>query len=78
MAMKVGGEYSSARDAPSDFEKLAGEAGLAKPLVRRRVAELADTILTTLPKLEVHKQVAEGVAARIQKRAGNGRMKFRG
>ena len=53
MAMKIGGEYWSEKIAPRNFEKLAEEAGLAKPLVRRRVVEVADGILTALPKLEV-------------------------
>ena len=37
MAMKIGGEYSSANVTPEDFEWLAQEAGLSKPMVRRRV-----------------------------------------
>jgi serine/threonine-protein kinase HipA len=77
MAMKIGGEYSSDRVMPRNFEKLAEEAGLAKPLVRRRVAELADAILATLPKLEVRSPVAEDVAALIQKRSENARTSFR-
>jgi serine/threonine-protein kinase HipA len=77
MAMKIGGEYSSDRVTPRNFEKLAEEAGLAKPLVRRRVAELADAILATLPKLEVRSPVAEDVAALIQKRSENARTSFR-
>jgi serine/threonine-protein kinase HipA len=77
MAMKIGGEYSSERVTPRNFEKLAEEAGLAKPLVRRRVAELADAILATLPKLEVRSPVAGDVAALIQKRTEKARTSFR-
>jgi serine/threonine-protein kinase HipA len=77
MAMKIGGEYSSERVTPRNFEKLAEEAGLAKPLVRRRVVELADAILATLPKFEVRSPVAEGVVALIQKRSENARTSFR-
>ncbi len=51
--MKIGGEYSSERVTPKSFEKLAEEAGLAKPLVRGRVPELADAILSALPKLDI-------------------------
>lgn len=75
--MKIGGEYSSERVAPRNFEKLAEEAGLAKPLVRRRVVELADAILTTLLKLEVRNPVAEGVAVLIKKRSEKARTSFR-
>jgi hypothetical protein len=31
------------------FERLAEEAGLAKPLMKRRVLELADSLRTRLP-----------------------------
>jgi hypothetical protein len=48
MAMKIGGEYLSGKIVPRHFEKLAEEAGLAKPLVRRRVPELAEIILPGL------------------------------
>ena len=69
MAMKIGGEYSSERVTARNFDKLAEEAGLAKPLVRRRVIDLADAILSALPRLEIQNPVAEGVAASIKKRA---------
>lgn len=42
MAMKIGTEYSSEKVVARDFEQLAEEAGLGRPLVRRRVPELAD------------------------------------
>ncbi len=77
MAMKIGGEYSSERVTSRNFEKLAEEAGLAKPLVRRRVVELVDAILTILPKLEVRSPVAGDVAVLIQKRAEKARSTFR-
>lgn len=69
MAMKIGGEYSSERVTSRNFERLAEEAGLAKPLVRRRVPELADALLQALPKLEIANPVAEDVAELIKKRA---------
>jgi len=37
MAMKIGNQYSSERITPKDFERPAGDAGLGKPLVKRRV-----------------------------------------
>jgi hypothetical protein len=77
MAMKIGGEYSSKRITPRNFDKLAEEAGLAKPLVRRRVVELADAILTALPRLEARNPVAEGVATLIQERSEDARTSFR-
>lgn len=77
MAMKLGGEYSSERVTPGNFEKLAEEAGLAKPLVRRRVPELADAILTAIPTLDATNPVAEGVAALIKKRSEKAQIAFR-
>jgi serine/threonine-protein kinase HipA len=43
LAMKIGGEYSSDKVSKTNFEQLAEDAGLAKPLVRRRVPELAES-----------------------------------
>jgi len=70
MAMKIGDEYSSEQVRPRDFEKLAEEAGLAKPMVRRRVPELAEVILAVIEatKLEIAHPIAEAVAALIRKR----------
>ncbi len=77
MAMKIGGEYLSERVTPRDFEKLAEEAGLAKPLVRRRVPELAEAIIAGLDKVEIAHPVAEAVAALIRKRCEQVRNRFR-
>jgi serine/threonine-protein kinase HipA len=77
MAMKIGGEYSSERVMPRDFEKLAEEAGLAKPIVRRRVPELAEAIIAALDKMEIAHSVAEAVAAMIRKRCETVRNSFR-
>ena len=77
MAMKIGSEYSSKKVTLRNFEKLAEEAGLARPLVRRRVPELADAMLTTLPILDATNPVAEGVTALIKKRSEKVRFSFR-
>ncbi|HXE31378.1 MAG TPA: type II toxin-antitoxin system HipA family toxin [Terriglobales bacterium] len=68
MAMKLGGEYSSARIGLRNFERLAEEAGLAKPLVRRRVRELAAAVLVALPPVEAVYPQAHAIAARIRER----------
>jgi len=77
MAMKIGGEYLSERVTPRDFEKLAEEAGLAKPLVRRRVPELAEAIIAGLDKVEIAHPVAEAVAALLRKRCEQVLNRFR-
>lgn len=57
MAMKIGGEYNCNMVLPRHFEKLAAEAGLAKPLVRRRVPELAEAVMTGLEKAAIEHPV---------------------
>jgi serine/threonine-protein kinase HipA len=77
MAMKIGGEYSSEKVMPKNFEQLAEEAGLGKPLVRRRVPDLAETVIASLGKVEISHPVAEAVAALIRKRCESARNRFR-
>jgi serine/threonine-protein kinase HipA len=77
MAMKIGGEYSSEKVTPKNFELLAEEAGLAKPMVKRRVPELAETIIAKLPGLEIADPFAEAVAALIRQRCERAMNSFR-
>ena len=77
MAMKIGREYSSDKVTPKDFEQLAEEAGLAKPIVRNRVPELAETVIANLDKAGIEHPVAEAVAALIRKRCEIVRNGFR-
>jgi serine/threonine-protein kinase HipA len=50
MAMKIGREYACDRVSRQDFDQLAVDAGLAMPLVRRRVPELAESVTSNLEK----------------------------
>lgn len=68
MAMKIGGEYVSDKVRPNDFEGLAEEAGLAKPMLKRRVQELAETVRTKVPELVTEIPAAEAVAELVQSR----------
>ncbi len=68
MAMKLGGEYVSDKLFPRHFEKLAEEAGLAKPLVLRRVPELAHTTMEALARLETDHPVSRDVMSLVKKR----------
>jgi serine/threonine-protein kinase HipA len=77
MAMRIGREYSSDSVAPDGFEQLAEEAGLAKPMVRNRVAELADTVIESLKFVDTSNPVSEAVAALIRKRSENIRRMFK-
>ena len=68
MAMKIEAEYKPERVGARDFEKLAEQAGLAKPLVRRRVPELAQEVLHATNKIESDQEATQKVAALIRKR----------
>jgi serine/threonine-protein kinase HipA len=76
MAMKIGLAYSSGKVTPKHFEQLAEEAGLAKPLVRERVPELAEKVTAALAKVEIANPVAEKVRALILQRCANVRNSF--
>jgi len=77
MAMKIGGEYSSENVTARNFEQLAEETGLAKPLVRSRVREMAERVIAALGKVEVTHPDAEKVATLIQQRSEKVRDGFR-
>jgi serine/threonine-protein kinase HipA len=65
MAMKIGGEYLSARITVKHFEQLAEEAGLAKPMVKRRVPKVAELILSKMPAVTTDHPVVLAVAKLI-------------
>jgi hypothetical protein len=69
MAMKIGDQYSSDRVTPEDFERLAEDTGLGKPLVKRRVSELAKVLLETLPAIDIANSAAEKVSSILRGRA---------
>ena len=77
MAMRIGREYSSDKVTPKDFEQLAGDAGLAKPLVRRRVPELATAGIEALDKINITDEISGEVAGLIRKRCVRAKEKFR-
>lgn len=68
MAMKIGGEYVSDKVHARNFEGLAEEARLGKPMVKRRLRELAEKIILKIPDVMIEHSVAIGVAQIIQKR----------
>lgn len=77
MAMKIGGEYASDKVFPKHFNQLAEEAGLAKPMVKQRVQELAETILLKMPDMITEHPVTKAVAVLIQSRCTNALEKFK-
>jgi len=60
-----------------NFEQLAEEAGLGKPLVRGRVQEMAERVIDALAKVEIAHPVAERVAGLIRQRSERIRDSFR-
>jgi serine/threonine-protein kinase HipA len=77
MAMRIGREYSSAKVTPTDFGQLASDAGLARPLVRRRIPELAAAAIKAQGKIEITDKISEEVAGLIRKRCERARDEFR-
>ena len=71
------GEYLSEKVTPKDFERLAEEAGLGKPLVKQRVPEMADAVIGALGKIKIANPVAEAVAALIRAHCETMRNSFR-
>ncbi len=77
MAMKIGGEYLSSKIRPRHFERLAEGAGMAGPLVKRRVPELAEAILSRLPQVTLDHPVSIRIADFIRGRCGRKLQEFR-
>ena len=76
MAMKIGDEYLSDRITPRHFEKLADEAGLAKPLAKQRVPELATSMIEGLKAIEMNQPVAVKVAKIVRQRSDDAISQF--
>ena len=68
MAMKIGGEYESDKIYPRHFERLAEEAGLGKPMVLRRVLEVARLVVAALPTVTLDSRASIEVAELIKQR----------
>jgi hypothetical protein len=60
----------------TNFEQLAEDAGLAKPLVRRRVPELAEAVLLNLGKTGIEHLIAEALTGQIRERCEAMRSRF--
>lgn len=68
MAMKLGGEYKINNIKPEHFDIFAAQAGLAKPEVRKRIREIIDSILASLPEIETLNQIQDEVSKLIRTR----------
>lgn len=68
MAMRIGDQYSSGKVAPKDFEQLATDAGLGRPLVRARLVELTELVMAALSNIPTPHRVSEQIASLIRSR----------
>ena len=68
MAMRIGEQCSSDTVTLSNFEQLAAEARLGKPLVRARLHEVAERAMAAMTKVPIRHPVAERVASAIRRR----------
>jgi serine/threonine-protein kinase HipA len=78
MAMKLGGQYSSEKVMPPNFDQFAEEAGLAKPMVQRRVLEVLEKMLMALPALEQVDNTTQAIARLIVGRCDHAQRLLRG
>ena len=76
MAMKIGGEYLADDVRPVHFEKLAEEAGLGKPFVKRRIPELALSVIEGLGKIDLDGIPRSDIARIIEQRSRNALTRF--
>lgn len=77
MAMKIGGEYGSDKVLPKNFDALAQEVGLARPMVRQRVVEMAETVLAKASEITVDHPTAAAVLKLIQSRCAKTSQQFK-
>lgn len=77
MAMRIGEQYSSENVSLRDFERLADDAKLGKPLVRARLTEMTERVRDALSKVPITNPVAEKVADLIRRRSEMALGKFR-
>jgi serine/threonine-protein kinase HipA len=68
MAMRIGEEYSPEKVSLGDFERLAGEAKLGKPMVRARLREVTERVIAAIPRVPIRNAVAERVGDLIRRR----------
>jgi serine/threonine-protein kinase HipA len=68
MAMRIGEEYSPEKVTLRNFEQLAADAKLGKPLVRARIREVTGRVMAAIPKTPLRDPVSNKVADLIRRR----------
>jgi serine/threonine-protein kinase HipA len=78
MAMRIGEQYSSERVTLRDFEKLAEDAKLGRPLVRDRLTEMTERVRAAVANVPAPNRIAEQVRDLIRTRSEKALTEFRG
>jgi hypothetical protein len=71
MAMRIGDQYHCDRVRKADFEKMAMDAGLSKPMVNRRIPELAGAILDGISRVAYTHPVIDAFKEQIRTKCEN-------
>ena len=74
--MRIGEEYSSDKVTLKDFERLAADAGLGRPLVRERLREVIDRVIAAVPRVPIREPLAGKVADLIRHRCETAAARF--
>ena len=78
MAMRIGGQRVASRVTSTDLDRLAKEAELAAPLVKRRALGVVEIVLARIDDVARPSPVSERVAILIRARAETLARRFRG
>lgn len=75
MAMKIGSEYEYTKVFPRHFDTMAEGAGLSKPMVRKRLTDLAKLILDRIDSVQPFvPQIATIIKTRCEKTIGRSKL----
>ena len=77
MAMRIGAAYSPETVTARDFEQLAGDAKLGKPLVRARLSEVSARVMAAIASVPTRNAVDEKVVSLIRRRCEIALSRFR-
>lgn len=68
MAMKIGKEAESSKITLEHFERLAQDAGLSTPIMKKRLPELTEQVLANIGKVSIDHPIAYKLAELIESR----------
>jgi len=74
--LRIGDQYHCDRVSKSDFEKLAADAGLSKPLVNRRITELAESVIAAMDRVRLDRPIVSALKEQIRMKCQGVREKW--